>query len=666
MTATEDDELRSSKYLGERYKNLKKIAEGGMGVVYLANDPMLDIEVAIKILRPETSSVPVIRFQQEARAVAKLHHQNVIRELDCGVLPDNNLYIVMEFLDGMGLDVLLEKHGRMTADRAVPIFKQIADGMAHAHGLGVLHRDLKPSNIIVVDPFGAVPLVKIVDFGLAVSLAEEQDESRTHLSGSPLYMAPEIIEGKPAGERADIYSLGCLMMECLTLSAPFSAKTVMETLLKHRTEQPPLLSERISADGIPVGLEETVDKCLSKDPDDRFQSMTSLRDDLQLIEKDLRQKLDAEKLNSEKPNTEQLLDVQSGAIPSANATPKVSNQIGSLIAGIVVAILCFGGLGYYIWPELSALIKPSEPAPVSVVLEGETEGDALIESTLKDKFGVIETYGGLWTFNKQAETDSDLAELSKRTDIERLSLNKTYMTGTGLKYLKGNKLVSIALIDTMVNGEGMQVLAEFPTISVIRLVRSKNLDDQALTWILKLPRLHTLYLCMNNKLTKKSLDTITKIPRLQRLSVQGITPIDSVSKISSIGNLTALSLENTGVKGATLNDLRRLKKLIALDLSGLQITDEQMHYVALPQIQMLVLRKNLFTVTGLKELSKCKDLRVLDLRQCPNIRDVDAETLKKLFPKVEIFQKGSVTDIDQHSIQEDVLRYVEQPSLRKS
>ncbi len=658
MTATED-ELHSSKYLGERYKNLKKIAEGGMGVVYRANDPMLDIEVAIKILRPETSSVPVIRFQQEARAVAKLHHQNVIRELDCGVLPDNNLYIVMEYLDGLGLDALLEKHGRMTAERAVSIFKQIADGMAHAHGLGVLHRDLKPSNIIVVDPFGAAPIVKIVDFGLAVSLEEEQDES-THLSGSPLYMAPEIIEGKAAGERADIYSLGCLMMECLTLSAPFSANTIMETLLKHRTEHPPLLSDLISADSIPVGLEEIVDKCLCKDPEDRFQSMVALRDDLQLIERDLRQKQDAEKLNIEQP-----LDVQSAAISSI-AAPNVSRHISFLIAGIVAAVLCFGCLVYYIWPELTALIKPTEPAPVSAVLEGETEGDALIDSTLKDKFGVIETYGGLWTFNKQAESDADLEELSERTDIERLSLNKTYITGTGLKYLKGNKLVSIALVDSMVNGEGMQVLAEFPTISVIRLVRSKNLDDQALTWILKLPRLHTLYLCMNNKLTKKSLDTITKIPRLQRLSLQGMTAIDSVSKIASIANLTALSLENTGVKGATLSDLRRMKKLVALDLSGLQITDEQMRYVALPQIQMLVLRKNLFTVTGLKELSKCKDLRILDLRQCPNIRDVDAETLKKLFPRVEIFQKGSVTDIDQHSIQEDVLRYVEQPSRRKS
>lgn len=621
-----------------------------MGVVYRATDPMLGIDVAIKILKSENS---VLRFQQEARAVAKLHHENVIRELDCGVLPDNSLYIVMEYQDGINLDVLLEKRGRMTVERALPIFKQIAAGMAHAHSLGILHRDLKPSNIIVVDSPGAAPIVKIVDFGLAVTMSE-QDNEQTTLIGSPLYMAPETSREKLSDERSDIYSFGCLMMECLTLNPPFTGKTPFAVMVEHRDKKPPLLSERLPMENIPARLEDLIDKCLCKEREERYQSMDALLKELESIEAELNQK----KMDSD------LIELTSkGDAPTSISAGKTAGKSMMLVWVSVVVLACIIGLGCLVAPELMSILKPSEPAKMpTAVLEGEKEGDQLIESVLKDKFGEMDAIGGRWTFNKPGTVDDDFKDLAGRKDILRTWFIKSEITGSGLAYLKQNKLTSVAFIECMVNEAGMKQVAEFPSISVLRLTSAPALTDDALKWILKLRHLKTLYLVDDESLTDKCVDIVVQLPEISRLSFQGLTQVDSdsVEKLARLKDLTYLSLQKTGVKEPGLAHLSKLKKLVALDLSDLHVTDEQLDYVALPKLEMLVLRNSNVTFDGIKKLQKCTHLRVLDLRDCPCITGSKLSTLKELFPKVEIFSKGHA---EYHNVpleNDDVLRYVQQ------
>ncbi|MDZ4832501.1 MAG: serine/threonine-protein kinase [Candidatus Melainabacteria bacterium] len=391
MDPARKDDVRFSELLGGRYENITRIGEGGMGVVYRAHDPMLGIDVAIKILKPESSPLPVIRFQQEARAVAKLNHENVIRELDCGVLPDGSLYIVMEFQDGISLDNLLVRGNPVSVDRAVPIFKQIAAGMAHAHGLGILHRDLKPSNIIIVNSDGSAPTVKIVDFGLAVMTeAENKDSTTSKLVGSPLYMAPEISEEKVSDERSDIYALGCLMMESLTSDPTFLGSTAFDTMLAHRKTPAPLLSERLPKASFPSELEDVIDKCLSKSPEDRYQSMNDLHSDLTKIESEMIQKIiDDQRIfpASELPQTN---NVQ---FPKIN--PWAIGAIATVVAG-------FAGITFFLSPELSAILKPLEPTVVNNKMPFVDEGDALIDVVLKDKWGEMEAVGGRGRSTNQA------------------------------------------------------------------------------------------------------------------------------------------------------------------------------------------------------------------------------------------------------------------------
>lgn len=651
MNSTDDDDVRFSKFLAERYKNITRLAQGGMGVVYRATDPMLGIDVAIKVLKPESSSVH--RFQQEARAVAKLHHENLIRELDCGVLPDNSLYIVMEFQDGVSLDELLEKRGRMTIQRALPVFKQIASGMAHAHASGVLHRDLKPSNVIVLDSSGAAPIVKIVDFGIAL-IVWEPDSDHTTLVGSPLYMAPETSQEEIADERSDIYSLGCLMMECLTLNPPFTSKSAFEVMIEHRDKKPPLLSERLRMESVPVRLENLIDKCLLKQREDRYQSMNELLKDLESIESELQQKdADAERL-----------------LPGTNASvsPLIGDNkpAGKSMMTVWISLAVVGslvGIGFLLAPEVMSVLKPIESAPVATVLEGEKEGDQLIDTVLKDKFGQMNAVGGQWTFNKPGTVDADFKDLAARKDIQRTWFVKSEITGSGLSYLKKNKLTSVAFVECLVNEEGMKQVAEFPSITVFRVIGSPAFTDDALKWILKLPKLKTLYLVDDEALTDKLVDIVVQLPKIDRLSLQGLKQVDSnlVAKLTRLKNLMYLSLQKTGVKGAGLASLAKIKKLVALDVSDLHLTDEQLDYVALPKIQMLALRNSNVTFEGLKKLQRCSNLRILDLRDCPCVTDSELAALKELFPKVELYTKGPYIYHNVALEQDDVLRYVQQP-----
>ncbi len=619
-----------------------------MGVVYRATDPMLGIDVAIKVLKPESSSVR--RFQQEARAVAKLHHENVIRELDCGVLPDNSFYIVMEFLDGVSLDELLEKRGRMSIQRALPIFKQIASGMVHAHASGVLHCDLKPSNIIVLDSQGSVPTVKIVDFGIAL-MVWEQDGRHTSLVGSPLYMAPETSQEEFSDERSDVYSLGCLMMECLTLNPPFTCKSVFEVMVEHRDKRPPLLSERLTTESVPVRLENLIDKCLQKNKEDRYQSMGELLKDLESIEAELHQK---------EADAERLLQINNAAVSPSIGDNKPARK-SMMPVWISLGVVGIVGIGFLLAPEIISLLKPIESAPVATVLEGEKEGDQLIDTVLKDKFGQMEAVGGQWTFNKQGTVDDDFKDLAARNDIQRTWFAKSEITGRGFSYLKKNKLTSVAFVECLVDEEGMKQVAEFPSITVFRVIGSPMFTDDALKWILKLRNLKTLYLVDDEALTGKLMDIVVQLPAIDRLSLQGMKQVDSVTKLARLKDLTYLSLQKTGVRGPGLAALAKIRKLVALDVSDLHLTDEQLDYVALPKIQMLALRNSNVTFEGLKKLRRCSNLRILDLRDCHRVTASELSALKELFPKVELYTKGPFIYHNVALEQDDVLRYVQQP-----
>ncbi len=255
------------------YKVVEKIGEGGMGTVYKGIDLMLEREVAIKALRPELSSQPQVaeRFRKEAVTLAKLNHPN-IATLYSFFRQGNHFFMVMEFVRGKPLDQLLELHGAMSCEMAVPLFCQVLEGIDHAHRFGIIHRDIKPANMMLTDEG---PL-KVLDFGIARVLGSSRMTRTGHLIGTVEYMSPEQIRGQETDARSDIYSLGMLLYELLTGRVPFASDSEFE-LMKAQVEQMPT-PPREFAPHIPEDVEWAIMCATAKDPEKRFQTAAAFRE----------------------------------------------------------------------------------------------------------------------------------------------------------------------------------------------------------------------------------------------------------------------------------------------------------------------------------------------------------------------------------------------------
>lgn len=273
------------KVFADRYEVESVLGLGGMSVVYKAKHALMKRTVAIKMLHKCLKDDPTAsdRFQLEAQAAASLNHQNIVTVYDFGLSLGGEPYFVMDCLEGESLKDLIERKGVLTYQRALPIFRQICDGLDAAHKKGIIHRDLKPANVVLLKQDDGSELVKIVDFGIA-KIIPQAGENQLHLTqtgevfGSPVYMSPEQCMGKALDTRSDIYGLGCLMYETLTGDPPLRGNGFLETMNMHvNTVPPPLKEHRPDAD-IPEILDAVILKCLAKNPNERFQTAGELRD----------------------------------------------------------------------------------------------------------------------------------------------------------------------------------------------------------------------------------------------------------------------------------------------------------------------------------------------------------------------------------------------------
>lgn len=261
---------------GTRYKILRWLGEGGMGVVYEAAHVDIERRSALKILRFDLSQQPRMAqvFRDEARAASRLGSPHIVEIYDFGELPDGRLFFAMELLDGHDL-VPTEDEPVMSASRVIAIMRQVSKGLAAAHDTGVVHRDVKPENIIIGDTQERQDVAKIVDFGISAMLAAGQADGGG-IAGTPHYMAPEQILGDKFDGRLDVYALGATAYELLVGQPPFDAVEV-EDILQQQVNDPPPAPRTVRPDlEIPAQLESVILRCLAKDPDQRYATMAEL------------------------------------------------------------------------------------------------------------------------------------------------------------------------------------------------------------------------------------------------------------------------------------------------------------------------------------------------------------------------------------------------------
>jgi len=330
--------------VADRYHVVKKLGEGGMGQVYLAEHVKMGRRSAIKVMNPAMVHDPdaVARFNREASNASRITHPNVCAIYDFGETPDGLIYLAMEFIEGEPLTDLLEREGAIPAPRATAIFLQTADALQAAHDLGIVHRDLKPDNIMLTSRKGGGETVKVVDFGIAKAVGGDeagQKVTKTGLVvGTPEFMSPEQLSGDTLDGRSDLYTLALVFYRMLIGKLPFEATSVQETMIKRLTDEPTTLAAARPDLTFPAGLQPVLDTALARTPLERYQSVAKFAADVAAV--------------TGRPNT--------GAVPhtrsrgdteaktqlltpiSAASAPRKKRSLIPVVAGVVV-ILAGGG-----------------------------------------------------------------------------------------------------------------------------------------------------------------------------------------------------------------------------------------------------------------------------------------------------------------------------------
>ncbi|MDX2106437.1 MAG: protein kinase [Candidatus Melainabacteria bacterium] len=645
----------------QRYSIKGIIGAGGMGQILRAFDPNLNIDVAIKILHNLDSEITAIRLQREAIAAGKLSHPNITRIYDFGLTSNNVPFIVMEFLDGEILSDVLGERGPLPVEETIDIFKQICNGLEHAHKNGIVHRDLKPSNIIVVKDVSGKQVVKILDFGLAqLENAEQKLTAFNTTVGSPAYMSPEQVCALEVDSRSDIYSLGCLLFETLTGVLPLKGGTPIETMTMQRDLAPPLISDASAGGNFPQSLEMLVDKCLAKLPEDRPQKVEALALELDSIQHEiLRARYGSPEL--ERPD-----DFEPNKFPLR--TLKIALNC-VLILGFGIAFASNQYLKDRNREEKvkSKLFEQGNRKPATLkTLVPEAESNKVLGEG--HEFTLSNTSNEVVCVFKRFAVDQDLKKIEGK-NIQNVVLKGCHqLKGPGLQYLSKLPLTALDLEETSVDDESIKNLASLSRLSTLK-ISSANLSDACVEEIIKLKNLEILFLASEN-LTNKAAQLMTSLPKLRFLKLESIKLNDDVmSDLSKIKQLEGLSLCGTSCSGDIGVAISRMpsvksislagnksissKSLIALgdaginqlDISGVPLASEQWRAMKyLKKLFRLDLKNSQSSKIDIDSLLKIPSLKYLDLHASPEINDDLIESLSKLKIQYLDLSQTEITD----------------------
>ncbi len=358
--------------IADRYHVVKKLGEGGMGQVYLAEHVKMGRKSAVKVMNPGMTQDPdaISRFNREASNASRINHANVAAIYDFGETPDGIIYLAMEYVEGDALTKVIETHGALPPRRAGDIMRQCGEALAAAHDLGIVHRDLKPDNIMITRGRDSADLVKVVDFGIAkAGNAENQKVTKTGLVvGTPEYMSPEQLAGDALDGRSDIYSLALVGFNMLTGKLPFPSETVQESMIMRLTDRPRTLAEMHSHVEWPQALQDVLDKALARSAKDRYTNSAKFGHDFATAVLDMPETLTEQgtqvigapvvpptRVASASPPAGAGGTLKQGAV-SAPPAVETKKSRTPLIAGAAAVVLALAAGGYF------ATRPPTPPA----------------------------------------------------------------------------------------------------------------------------------------------------------------------------------------------------------------------------------------------------------------------------------------------------------------
>ncbi|MBK9145020.1 MAG: protein kinase [Candidatus Melainabacteria bacterium] len=571
--------LECDEFPVDRYKPVRELGRGSTGVVYLCRDRLLlGKRVAVKVLSVLTAE-QLVSFQEEARTTSRLDHRGIGGILDFGSTTGGVPYMVLDYFPGMNLENYLLEYGPLDENTVRVIFLQVMEALEYAHRLGIFHRDLKPSNILVSFSEEGEIVAKLIDFGIArvseLTGATTRFQGRT-LAGTPFYMSPDVAGGYDYSPASEVYSLGCVMFEILTGSVPFRGETALDTLLLHANAPLPPVDE-VEEIKVSEQVKEFLMRCLEKNPDYRFGTMTAAREFLLADSKE-------EETRADEP-------------VSRSSPPSLK------FWGIALAVLGLAGLAG--WQMVNSAIGPS---PVIDYKPPDNTGTSSLDAKLtpevrfvgKDSISLSGLYGQLdlkilsrypqtrqlkVRFADMTSNPSSLAELPLsilRLDNCRLS-EKTFKTLSRIRTLEDLSLIESA----PVTGSSIAFLQTLPKLSSLQLNRIEIEQAQRWTEIFesmsKIRSIQQIYINSCGSITGENLRALRALPDLRYLTLAYcVIDNDCLPEISQCGGLESLSLRRCqSFDGSNLECLQSLKKLSRLDLGGTSIAPEHLDKVLL-------------------------------------------------------------------------------------
>ncbi|MCC7528103.1 MAG: protein kinase [Candidatus Melainabacteria bacterium] len=588
-------------FLG-KYNIKDRIGAGGMGVVYRCSQVFIGKDMAIKTLNQSSMNDEAAqRFQTEAKAAGSLNHPNLVSVYDFGVTESGTPYMVMDFVPGKTLQDVLSAHGQMPLETVIDIFIQCAYGMAHAHEKGVLHRDIKPSNIVLMQEENIGPgSIRILDFGIAKITSEgaqTQELTRTGMViGSPLYMSPEQTIGRKMDARTDIYSLGCVLFECLCGAPPFQGETVIETLILHQTETPRPLREASMGREFPCRLQELVSSMMAKSVDERIDSMSAVHDELVKIRGLIENPDNSRQASHQKENQVTNTSKEKVQKPAVENHADINSKLLStpaIVSAIVAAVL---GISVLMVSQLTP--PPQKPVKQIPLIYGRfatpgEERDCYDHKVRKALAEAISRGQDLVHVAACEFSQSQFEILGNEKWIRKLELIEcSLFTPSGLATILKNQVESLNL-------------------------RGSDLNDDCLGAISHCHSLHHLSLEKCTNISPTGLMEIARMKNLQTLNVSRVPVSDEVLRVWADNMHDCINLDvsqNQLIGDNSLRIIGRHRKEFSLNVANTSVSDEGLKYLGKNLRVLNLIGDHRVTDRGIKTLvNNCPNLIVLQM-----------------------------------------------------
>lgn len=567
-----------------RYKPLRLLGHGALGQVYLCRDLHLRKKVALKSLFALTDD-RIVSFQQEAKTASKLSHEKVIKVFDFGTSASGRPYMVMEYFPGRSLEEVIRDHGFLEQYDSCVIFQSICEALSHLHEHGIFHRDLKPSNILMLETETGEFDLRLIDFGLSKTTQDVQAKTNVQgrtVVGTPGYMSPDQASGLEYDARSEIYSLGCIMYESLAGQPPFSGESSLEVLNKHmRSEVLPL--QELAPDVSPE-LCAIIEKCLSKNPDERYQTAIEVSEALANFERGLTD-VSSEPLSESHDYRIEIPAQGFGVdLPKESKIANFGKLLG--VAGLI-AVVGFGTVVYSILAEKPQVRTSSTPSTFEQNLNfaskkylAKSQRAKLIQRMKKSDVIKMDlrhacqdddllVLSGKASLREIDASDSDvsdrgiehlsnvpnlqvlvlkntkvktLKDISKLEKLKTLRLDQTETNDESLKNLKGLRLKDLSLVETRITDNGLDALAALPTLENLHLPRN-DIGPGAIAVAAKLPNLLSIDL-RDTYCKAKDAETIAK----SNLNIQTVLVSASEEQLEALREqFPTMTFKTTGL-----------------------------------------------------------------------------------------------------------------------